>query len=102
LSQPDGTYRFEPLPRIAQISVLQGLVAGDFGRGGHADIFAVQNSFAPIRADMRIDAASASCCAATDAGTSSRRRPRRAAWCARDAKALAVADIDRDGWPDFP
>ena len=23
LSQPDGTYRFEPLPRIAQISPLQ-------------------------------------------------------------------------------
>ena len=30
LSQPDGTYRFEPLPRIAQISPLQGMVAGDF------------------------------------------------------------------------
>ena len=50
LSQPDGTYRFEPLPRIAQISPLQGLVAGDFDGDGHADIYAVQNSYAPIPA----------------------------------------------------
>ena len=35
LSQPDGTYRFEALPRIAQISPLQGLVAGRF-RGQRA------------------------------------------------------------------
>ena len=48
LSQPDGTYRFEPLPRLAQISPLQGVVAGDFDGDGHADIYAVQNSYAPI------------------------------------------------------
>ena len=47
LSQPDGTYRFEPLPRIAQIAPLQGMVAGDFDGDGHADIYAVQNSYAP-------------------------------------------------------
>ena len=46
LSQPDGTYRFEPLPRIAQISPLQGMVAGGFLGSGHADIYAVQNSYA--------------------------------------------------------
>ena len=28
LSQPDGTYRFEPLPRLAQIAPFQGVVAG--------------------------------------------------------------------------
>ena len=43
MSQADGTYRFEPLPRIAQIAQLQGMVAGDFDGDGHADIFAVQN-----------------------------------------------------------
>jgi enediyne biosynthesis protein E4 len=48
LSQPDGTYRFEPLPRIAQISPIQGLVAGDFDGDGNADIYAVQNSYSPI------------------------------------------------------
>ncbi|HET7536159.1 MAG TPA: VCBS repeat-containing protein, partial [Candidatus Didemnitutus sp.] len=48
LSQPGGTYRFEPLPRIAQIAPIEGLVAGDFDGDGHADICAVQNSYAPI------------------------------------------------------
>ena len=55
LSQPDGTYRFEPLPRIAQIAPLQGMVAGDFGGDGHADIYAVQNSYAPITSVGRFD-----------------------------------------------
>src|SRR6185503_19977561 len=48
LSQTDGSYRFEPLPHLAQIAPLQGLVAGDFDGDGNADIYAVQNSYAPI------------------------------------------------------
>jgi len=55
LSQPDGTFRFEPLPRIAQIAPFQGLVAGDFDGDGHADIYAVQNSYAPIPYVGRFD-----------------------------------------------
>ena len=55
LSQPDGTYRFEPLPRLAQIAPLQGIAAGDFDGDGHADIYAVQNSYAPIPAVGRFD-----------------------------------------------
>ena len=55
LSQPDGTYRFEPLPRLAQIAPLQGMVAGDFDGDGHADIYAVQNSYAPIPSVGRFD-----------------------------------------------
>ena len=55
LSQPDGTYRFEPLPRIAQISPIQGMVAGDFTGDGHAGIYAVQNLFAPVTSIGRFD-----------------------------------------------
>ena len=55
LSQGEGTYRFEPLPRIAQIAPLQGMVAGDFDGDGHADIYAVQNSFAPLALVGRFD-----------------------------------------------
>ena len=55
LSQPDGTYRFEPLPRIAQVAPLQGMVAGDFEGSGHADLYALQNSYAPIPAVGRFD-----------------------------------------------
>jgi len=48
LSQPDGTYRFAALPRIAQIAPFQSIVAGDFDGDGLADIYALQNSFAPL------------------------------------------------------
>lgn len=55
VSQPNGTYRFEPLPRIAQIAPIQGIVAGDFEDNGCADIYAVQNSYAPIPSIGRFD-----------------------------------------------
>jgi hypothetical protein len=55
LSQPDGTYRFEALPRVAQIAPLQGMLVADFNGDGHADIYAVQNSFAPIPSVGRYD-----------------------------------------------
>jgi hypothetical protein len=55
LSQPDGTYRFEPLPRIAQVAPFQGLVAADLDGDGHADIYAVQNSYSPIPSVGRFD-----------------------------------------------
>ncbi|HEY4300097.1 MAG TPA: FG-GAP-like repeat-containing protein [Candidatus Didemnitutus sp.] len=50
LSQPDGTYRFRALPRLAQIAPIECLVTGDFDGDGCADIFAGENSSAPIPA----------------------------------------------------
>ena len=102
MSQPDGTYRFEPLPRIAQISAVQGLVAGNFDGDGRADIFAVQNSYAPIRADGRIDGGLGQLLRGDGRGHFEAATPLASGLIVPgDAKALAVADIDRDGWPDF-
>jgi enediyne biosynthesis protein E4 len=102
LSQPDGTHRFEALPRIAQISPIQGLVAGDFDGDGHADIYAVQNSYAPIPAVGRFDGGLSQMLRGDGRGgftpvpvaASNLVVP-------GDAKALAVIDLDQDGWPDF-
>jgi hypothetical protein len=102
LSQPDGIYRFEPLPRLAQISPLQGIVTGDFDGDGHADIYAVQNSYAPIPAVGRYDGGLSQLLRGdghrhftplpvADSGL----------LVPGDAKALAVLDLDHDGWPDF-
>ena len=48
LSQPDGRYDFSPLPRLAQLGPIQGLVATDLDGDGFADVAAVQNSDAAV------------------------------------------------------
>ena len=103
LSQPDGTYRFEPLPRIAQISPLQGLVAGDFDGDGHADIYAVQNSYAPIPLGRPLRRRPEPAAARRRPRASSRRcRRPRAAWsCPATPRRSRSLDLDQDGWPDF-
>jgi hypothetical protein len=101
LSQPDGSFRFEPLPRIAQISPLQGLVAGDFG-DGHAGIYAVQNSYAPIPLVGRFDGGLSQLLRGDGHGHFSAVTPAESRLIvAGDAKALALADIGQDGWPSF-
>jgi enediyne biosynthesis protein E4 len=102
LSQPNGTFHFEPLPRLAQIAPLQGTVAGDFDGDGNADIYAVQNSFAPIPIVGRFDGGLSQLLRGDGKGHFT---PVPAVESnlivSGDAKALAVFDLDRDGWPDF-
>ncbi|HUJ43976.1 MAG TPA: FG-GAP-like repeat-containing protein [Opitutaceae bacterium] len=102
LSQPDGTYRFKPLPRLAQIAPIQGLVAGDFDGDGNADIYAVQNSFAPVPAVGRFDGGLSQLLRGDGHGHFLPVPPAESNLVVTgDAKALAVLDLDEDGWPDF-
>jgi hypothetical protein len=102
MSQPDGTYRFEPLPRMAQIAPAQGMVAGDFCGDGHAGIYIVQNSFAPITAIGRFDGGLSQLLRGDGHGHFSVVPPAESGLVVPgDAKALSVLDIDQDGWPDF-
>jgi len=102
LSQPDGTYRFEPLPRLAQIAPLQGMVAGDFDGDGHADVYAVQNSYAPIPYVGRFDGGLSQLLRGDGHGHFVPVPPAESGLVVPgDAKALAVLDFDQDGWPDF-
>lgn len=102
LSQEDGTFRFEPLPRVAQIAPSQGLVAGDFDGDGRADIYTAQNSYAPIPLVGRFDGGLSQLLRGDGHGEfepvalleSNLIVP-------GDAKALVVVDFDRNGWPDF-
>jgi hypothetical protein len=102
LSQPDGTYRFEPLPHLAQISPLQGIAAGDFEGNGHADIYAVQNSYAPIPAVGHFNNGLSQLLRGDGHGHFTPVPPAASGLMVPgDAKALIVLDLDGDGWPDF-
>ena len=102
LSQPDGTHRFEPLPRLAQVSPIQGLVAGDFDGDGNADIYAVQNSYSPVPSVGRFDGGLSQLLRGDGRGGFTPVAPAESNLIVPgDAKALAVVDLDQDGWPDF-
>lgn len=102
LSQSDGTYRFEPLPRVAQIAPTYGLVAGDFDGDGLADIYLVQNSYAPIPSVGRFDGGVSQLLRGNGHGQFAPVPPAESNLVVTgDAKALAVLDTDQDGWPDF-
>jgi len=102
LSQPGGTYRFEPLPRIAQIAPMQGVAAGDFDGDGRADIYAVQNSYSPIAAVGRFDGGLSQLMRGDGRGHFTAVPPAESNLLVPgDAKALVVLDLDQDGWPDF-
>ena len=102
LSQLDGQYRFFPLPRPAQIAPLQGIVAGDFTGDGHADIYAVQNSYAPVPAIGHFDGGLSQMLSGDGHGHFTAVAPAASGLVVPgDAKALVVLDLNQDGWPDF-
>lgn len=102
LSQPDGRYRFDPLPRIAQIAPLQGITAGDFDGDGRADIYAAQNAYAVDPAVGRFDGGLSQLLLGDGRGGFTAAPPLASGLVVPgDAKALVVLDLDADGWPDF-
>ena len=102
LSQPDGAHRFFPLPRIAQIAPFQGIVAGDFNGDGRADIYGVQNSFAPAAVAGRFDGGLSQLLLGDGRGGFDAVPPSESGLVVPgDAKSVVVTDLDRDGRPDF-
>jgi hypothetical protein len=102
LSQPDGTYRFEPLPRIAQIAPLRGIAAGDFDGDGNADLFAVQNSFAPPASIGHFDGGVSQLLRGDGRGHFTPVSPAESGLIVPgEAVAVEARDLDGDGWADF-
>ena len=102
LSRADGRFEFKPLPRVAQIAPLQGMVAGDFDGDGFADVYAVQNSFAPIPLIGRFDGGISQLLKGDGKGGFVAVPASESGLVVRgDAKALVATDIDDDGWADF-
>jgi hypothetical protein len=102
LSRKDGSHAFEPLPRRAQIAPLQGTVAGDFDGDGHADVYAVQNSYAPIPPVGRFDGGLSQLLLGDGHGHFTPVPPAQSGLVVPgDARALVTLDLADDGWPDF-
>jgi hypothetical protein len=102
LSQPDGTWKFTPLPRLAQIAPVQALHAGDVDGDGHADLLVVGNAYTPTAECSRFDGGLGwllrgdgrggfTPVPVAESGIS----------VPGDARSLVPFDIDQDGRPGF-
>ena len=102
LSQADGRFRFDALPRLAQIAPLQGMVAGDFDGDGYADLYAAQNSYSPAPNVGRLDGGLSQLLAGNGQGQFDAMPVATTGLLVPgDAKAVVNIDFDLDGLPDF-
>ncbi len=101
LSQPDGTYRFAPLPRLVQIAPVQSMMAGDFDGDGRTDLLAVGNSYSAIPETGRFDGGVGWLLRGDGRGGFTPVSATGSGFVVRhEARALAVTDLNQDGWPD--
>ena len=102
LSEAGDRHRFVPLPRLAQIAPLQGMAVGDFDRDGHLDVYALQNSHAPIPSVGRFAGGVSVVLRGDGAGGFAPMPPADSGLVVRgDARALVMTDYDGDGRADF-
>ena len=102
LSQAGGGFAFHPLPRLAQIAPIHGIVTGDFDADGNDDIYVVQNTHAPIPELGRFDGGLGVLLTGDGRGGFHEVPISQTGLVVPgDARALALLDVDRDGWPEI-
>ncbi|MBE2216305.1 MAG: VCBS repeat-containing protein, partial [Opitutaceae bacterium] len=102
LSQGDGTYRFAPWPRLAQIAPASGLAASDFDGDGRADLVVVHNSHAPAPAIGAFDGGLGVLMLGDGRGGFSLVPAAESGLVVPgDARGVVVLDVDDNGRPDL-
>lgn len=102
INEGDGSFSFQPLPRIAQISPGFGLSLTDVNGDGFSDLYVVQNFHSPQRETTRMDGGVSLLLEGRGDGTFSAVWPHRSGLIVPgDAKSLTSVDFNRDGWVDF-
>ena len=102
INSGDGSFEFQPLPRIAQISSAYGLVIQDFDGDGFADIFMAQNFFQPQVETGRYDGGISLLLRGEENGSFTPVPPGESGLVIPgDAKAATACDLNDDGWPDL-
>lgn len=102
LSQPDGTYRFEPLPQIVQIAPLTSIGVADFNADGFIDVYATQNSAAPNGGLERFDGGLSQLLLGDGQGHFHAAAPGESGLVVPGSgNTVAIWDFDDDGLPDI-
>ena len=94
-------FKFQPLPRLAQISPVFGLAFTSIDGDAYPELYVVQNFFGPQRETGRMDGG-VSLLLKNNEGQFSPIWPDKShLLVSGDAKALTISDLNNDGLPDF-
>jgi len=98
----DAKFRFQPLPRLAQVAPAFGVVAADITADGHPDIVITHNFFGPQRETGRMDGGMGLLLAGSGKGDFTPVWPAKSGIVVpQDARSLALADVNGDHAPDL-
>jgi hypothetical protein len=105
--EPVPQFRFQALPRLAQISPSFGVVISDFNADGFADLFLAQNFFSPQLETGRMDSGLSQVLLGRGANAQGDllfdpAGPLESGiMIPGDAKACSLVDFNQDGWSDL-
>lgn len=102
LNDGKGHFRFEPLPRLAQIAPGYGIVINDFDADGINDVFFAQNFFSPQAETGRMSGGLGAMLRGLGDGTFEALGPLESGLSIPDdAKAACLVDFNGDARPDL-
>ena len=101
LNDGTGRFVFRALPRLAQASPAFGVALAEVDGDGHADLYLAQNFYSPQPETGRMGGGLSLLLRGVGDGSFTPVWPKESGLIAPgDAKALAVTDLNDDGWPD--